>query len=83
MYVPDVLEPDLVTYIRTPDQVTISDAGNRASKRGKRQGVWRNPKGGSLMSGEYFADWLKRDGAWLTLAEVYVSLQWRRPKKTK
>jgi ketosteroid isomerase-like protein len=67
-------EPDFITYIRTPDQVTISEAGDRASERGKWQGVWRNPKSGSLMSGEYFAHWIKRDGAWLTLAEVYVTL---------
>lgn len=66
--------PGFVTYIRTPDQVTVSDAGDRASERGKWQGVWRNPKGGSLMSGEYFAHWVKKDGAWLTLAEVYVTL---------
>lgn len=26
------------------------------------------------MSGEYFAHWVKKDGAWLTLAEVYVTL---------
>ena len=74
-YIDGLAEPDLVTYIRTPDQVTISDAGDRASERGKWQGVWRNPKGGgSLMSGEYFADWVKKDGAWLTLAEVYATL---------
>jgi ketosteroid isomerase-like protein len=74
-YIDGLAEPDLVTYIRTPDQVTISDAGDRASERGKWQGVWRNPKaGGSLMSGEYFAHWVKKDGAWLTLAEVYVTL---------
>lgn len=73
-YIEGLAEPDLVTYIRTPDQVTISDAGNRASERGKWQGVWRTPKAGSLMSGEYFAHWVKKDGAWLTLAEVFVTL---------
>jgi|SRR5271166_1407193 len=67
-------DPDLVTYIRTPDNVTISESGDRASERGKWQGVWRNSKGGSLMSGEYFAHWVKRQGAWLSLAEVYVTL---------
>ena len=54
-YIDGLAEPDLVTYIRTPDQVTISDTGDRASERGKWQGVWRNPKSGSLMSGEYLA----------------------------
>lgn len=67
-------EPSFVTYIRTPDQVTISETGDRASERGKWQGVWRNAKSGSLMGGEYFAHWVKKDGAWLTLAEVYVTL---------
>ena len=27
------------------------------------------------MTGEYLAHWVKRGGAWLTLAEVYVTLQ--------
>lgn len=37
-------EPGFVTYIRTPDRVTISDAGDRASERrqnGKACGVTR------------------------------------------
>jgi ketosteroid isomerase-like protein len=67
-------EPGFVTYIRTPDEVAVSDAGDRASERGKWQGVWRSSKGGSLMSGEYSAHWVKKDGAWVTLAEVYVTL---------
>jgi len=66
--------PGFVTYVRTPDEITISDSGDRASERGKWQGIWRDPKSGSLMSGEYFAHWVKKDGAWLTLAEVYVTL---------
>jgi hypothetical protein len=68
-------EPGFVTYNRAPDKVTISQSGDRASERGKWQGVRRNEKGGSLMSGEYFAHWVKKDGALLTLAEVYVTLQ--------
>jgi ketosteroid isomerase-like protein len=73
-YIEGFAEPDLVTYIRTPDQVTISDAGDRAFESGKWQGIWRNPKTGSLMSGEYSAHWVKKNGVWLTLAEVYVTL---------
>jgi ketosteroid isomerase-like protein len=73
-YLAGFAEPDYVTYIRTPEQVTISDKGDRASEHGKWQGVWRNAKNGSLMGGEYFAHWVKKDGAWLTLAEVYVTL---------
>jgi ketosteroid isomerase-like protein len=73
-YIDGFAAPDLVTYVRTPDQVTVSDAGDRASERGKWQGVWRSPKTGSLMSGEYLAHWMKKDGVWLTLAEVYVTL---------
>lgn len=55
-------DPDLITYIRTPDQVVMSDAGDRAFERGKWQGVWRNPKSGSVMSGEYSAHWVKKNG---------------------
>lgn len=73
-YMDGFATPDLVTYVRTPDQVTVSDAGDRASERGKWQRVWRSPKTGSLMSGEYLAHWMKKDGVWVTLAEVYVTL---------
>jgi ketosteroid isomerase-like protein len=73
-FVKGFAEPGFVTYIRTPDQVSISDAGDRASEHGKWQGVWRDPKSGSVMSGDYFAHWIKRNGAWLTLAETYVTL---------
>jgi ketosteroid isomerase-like protein len=73
-FVKGFADPSLVTYIRTPDKVTISDTGDRAFERGKWQGIWRNAKSGSLMSGEYSAHWLKKDGSWLTLAEVYVTL---------
>jgi hypothetical protein len=73
-YLDGFAAPDLVTYVRTPDHVTVSDAGDRASEYGKWQGIWRNPKSGSLMSGEYFAHWMKKDGVWVTLAEVYVTL---------
>jgi ketosteroid isomerase-like protein len=73
-YMDGFATPDLVTYVRTPDQVTVSDAGDRASERGKWQGVWRSSKTGSLMSGEYLAHWMKKDGVWVTLAEVYVTL---------
>ena len=72
-------EPGFVTYIRTPDKVTVSESADRASERGKWQSVWRSPKGGSLMSGDYFAHWVKRDGAWLTVAEVYVALHCNGP----
>jgi len=68
-------KPDYVTFIRTPDQVTISEKGDRAAEHGKWQGVWRNTKSGSLMSGDYFAHWVKKDGAWFTMAEVYVTLR--------
>lgn len=73
-YIDGLAEPDLVTYVRTPDQVTISDTGDRAFERGRWLGVWRNPKSGSVMSGEYSAHWVKKNGIWLTLAEVYVTL---------
>jgi ketosteroid isomerase-like protein len=71
-YIDGFANPDLVTYVRTPDQVTVSDAGDRASERGKWQGIWRSSKTGSLMGGEYLAHWVKKDGVWVTLAEVYT-----------
>jgi len=73
-FVKGFADPSLVTFVRTPDKVTISDSGDRASERGKWQGVWRDAKSGSLMSGDYLAHWVKKDGAWLTLAEIYVTL---------
>jgi hypothetical protein len=74
-YLKGFADPDLITYVRTPDNITISETNDRASERGKWQGVWRSAKSGSLMGGEYFAHWVKKDGAWVTLVEVYVTLR--------
>jgi ketosteroid isomerase-like protein len=81
-YLKGFAEPGFVTYIRTPDEVIVAQSGDRASERGKWQGVWRTAKGGSLASGDYFAHWVKRDGGWLTLAEVYVALRCSGPACT-
>jgi len=68
-------DPTLVTYVRTPDNVQVAEGNERASERGRWIGIWRGPKGNTLMSGEYQAQWIKKDGTWLSLAEVYVTLK--------
>ena len=72
-------DPTLVTYVRTPDSVTLAEGNERASERGRWTGVWKGAKGNSLVSGEYSAQWVKRDGTWLALAELYTTLHCHGP----
>lgn len=62
-----------LVYDRTTTGVTVSDhwplafeAGTWAARRGG--------KGAALITGQYSAQWVKRDGKWLIRAEVFVAL---------
>jgi hypothetical protein len=67
-------DPTMVIYVRTPDNVILAEGNERASERGRWIGIWKGPKGNTLMSGDYSAQWVKREGTWLALAEIYVTL---------
>jgi ketosteroid isomerase-like protein len=63
-------DPDFVTYLRTPEQVELDAAGERAAEHGRWTADWK----GSEMAGSYLAVWRKTLGQWVIESELYVTL---------
>lgn len=63
-------DPAFIAYVRTPDEVEIDAAGDRAAERGRWVGRWTNAE----MSGTYLACWRKVTGQWVIESEMYVTL---------
>ena len=59
-----------VVYVRIPGKIIISDNDTMAWETGKWRGLHTYSKGGN-----YSAMWIKRNGAWMLKAELYVSLK--------
>jgi ketosteroid isomerase-like protein len=62
-----------LVYDRTTTGVTVSDHWPLAFETG----IWvarRGGKGAALITGQYSAQWVKRDGKWLIRGEVFVAL---------
>jgi ketosteroid isomerase-like protein len=63
-----------LVYDRSTTGVTVSDHWPLAFETG----TWvarRGGKGPALITGQYSAQWVKRDGKWLIRAEVFVALK--------
>ena len=63
-----------IVYDRITTGVTVSDHWPLAFETG----TWvarRGRKGPALITGEYSAQWVKRDGKWLIRGEVFVALK--------
>jgi ketosteroid isomerase-like protein len=59
-----------VSYVRTPQEIIISDNDTLAWEKGAWVGFHSYSKGGN-----YSAMWIKRNGKWLIKAELFVSLE--------
>ena len=60
-----------VTYVRTPEQVTLVDP-MRATERGRWVGRWRLNAGMHEQGGSYVAEWRCSEMGWLLHAETFV-----------
>ena len=68
--------PDVV-YVRTPTEITVSDAYPLAIEHGHWVGS-RTKRSGKLESGgEYTAAWRKEGGRWRIYSEIFVALYCR------
>jgi uncharacterized protein (TIGR02246 family) len=66
----DFADPKFDRYVRTPDQVSVSDRRVRASERG----TWIALKQGTRYGGDYLAHWMKVADRWRVVGELYVKL---------
>ena len=65
--------PDVV-YVRTPSEITLSEAYPLAIERGTWVGSRTDRNGKLENGGQYTAAWRKTDGTWRIYSELYVGL---------
>jgi len=67
-------DPDFITYMRTPVEVSLSPGKSYASERGHWIGRWRNGSGEKSVEGIYMAQWHKTESGWRIRSELFVAL---------
>ena len=65
--------PDVV-YVRTPSNVTVSQAYPLAIENGTWVGTMTTQNGALEKGGQYTASWRKADGVWKIYSELFVGL---------
>jgi ketosteroid isomerase-like protein len=65
--------PDVV-YVRTPSEITLSDAYPLAIEHGTWVGSRTDENGKLENGGQYAAAWRKTDGTWRVYSELFVGL---------
>lgn len=65
--------PD-VLYVRTPAQITLSDAYPLALEEGIWVGTRTTPNGKLTSGGQYSAAWRKSEQGWKIYSELFVAL---------
>lgn len=71
----DFADPAFMTYIRTPQRVSVSENGQRAAELG----TWTALKRDTRYGGDYIAHWFKGAGGWQVRGEIYVKLYCQGP----
>lgn len=66
--------PAFISYVRSPDVITIADFGDRAMERGHWLGRSKTAGGESQLSGEYLAVWVLTPESWKLRSETFVTL---------
>ncbi len=67
-------------YVRTPRDIQVFERWGTAEELGDWEGT-RIVRGESvIVSGRYAARWVRREGRWLLLAEVFTALDCRGPE---
>ena len=68
-----------LVYERTPQQVQVASDRARASEQGIWVGTRRSAAGVTTVRGTYMAHWLREQGGWTILSEVFVQLSCEGP----
>ncbi len=66
--------PDFISFVRTPDVVTIAVPADRAMERGHWLGRRKTAAGEAQLHGEYLAVWVPAPGGWRLRSESFVTL---------
>ncbi len=63
-----------LTYLRTPDQISVNPGWRQAGESGHWSGRWSAVDGETRVGGIYFAKWKKEGSDWRIIAETFVQL---------
>lgn len=67
--------PAFISYVRSPQVITIADDGERAMERGAWVGRSTRDGGESRLRGEYLAVWVPTHEGWKLRSESFVTLE--------
>ena len=74
LFTKDFADPAFVTYVRTPESVSVSDTGVRAVEHGTWTALKRESRGETRYGGDYMAHWFHSQEGWQIRGEIYVKL---------
>lgn len=66
--------PAFISFVRTPDTITIAAPADRAMERGHWLGRSRTATGEARLHGEYLAVWVPSPTGWRLRSETFVTL---------
>ncbi len=66
--------PAFISFVRTPDVITIAVPADRAMERGHWLGRTRTATGEARLHGEYLAVWVPTPAGWRLRSETFVTL---------
>jgi ketosteroid isomerase-like protein len=66
--------PAFISFVRTPDIITIATPADRAMERGHWLGRSRTATGEARLHGEYLAVWVPTPTGWRLRSETFVTL---------
>lgn len=75
VFVRDFADPAFVTYIRSPQRISIAENGVRAVEHGVWTAIKQSPAGETRYGGDYAAHWVRDDAGWRIHGELYVKLR--------
>lgn len=66
--------PAFISFVRTPDVITVAVPADRAMERGHWLGRTRTASGEARLHGEYLAVWVPTPTGWRLRSETFVTL---------
>ncbi|MFZ4688480.1 MAG: YybH family protein [Polymorphobacter sp.] len=67
-------DPAFITFVRTPDVVTVADPADRSLELGHWLGRRKSGQGETHLHGEYMAVWVPSSNGWRLRSETFVTL---------